>query len=143
MKSPVLCGPNVLCYVNSVLYGSVTDFSFESSVNTKEMRGVDFPLPFEIAPTMQKVNFSLGLLRLSGDGGAISIGMMAESADISLLKYVTVTIVDRSNGQALFRTDYAVASGEKWDAPSKGLVTGSVSFSCIGYVNEASNAFVV
>lgn len=136
----LVAGPHILVYINNFLIGAVESFSFSNTIGHKEMRGCDFHLPFEIGPTNQATALTLNLLRTHGTGGAQGQGLMPQVGDVPMFKYVSLIAVDRMNGQAIFRSDYAVATSEHWDVPKKDLVRGTVSFILIGYSNESANS---
>lgn len=138
--SKLLHGAAVLCYVNGYLVGRITHFRYSYSVGIKEIDGLDFPMPFELAETFISVSGSMRLLKISGDGGTQGMGILPQVNEVPRLKYSTLVIVDRNTGTALFKSDFCRITEESWDVPNKGLVEGSVSFKAISFSNEMANS---
>lgn len=134
----ILAGPHLLCYINGYLVGRVTSFSFNNKTNVREIAGLDYPMLFEIGAASTRVNGSLGLLRMVGDGGAQGIGIMQSMPDVARGKYFTLTVIDRHNGLPVFVSNYCFGIEESWEFVDKNLVSGSVSFSALIYGNEVS-----
>lgn len=133
-------GANALCYVNGILMGRVSRFDYDYTIMVQEARGLDFPMPFELMPGMIQIGGKLALFRLSGDGGTQGMGLMPQVPDFSRMKYSTITIVDRYNGTAFFKSDLVMASQEAWGVPAKGLVEGSLTFKAIAFSNEMADS---
>lgn len=133
-------GANALCYLNGILVGRVSRFDYDYTVTVQEARGLDFPMPFELMPGMIQIDGTLKLFRLSGDGGTQGMGMLPQVNDFSRLKYATVTIVDRTNGTAFFKSDLVLGTKESWGVPAKGLVEGSLTFKAIAFSNEMADS---
>lgn len=135
-KSKVLTSAKVVCYINGKPVGRVTSFRFTSDTPWREIIGVDQNTPFEFAPITTRCSGSLTLIRTVRDGGIEALGMTTHTSQLSKAKYCTLTLVDRTTDTIIFRADSCVVSNQSWDAPTRGLVTGSVSFMALGWSNE-------
>ena len=136
MISKVSHGSRVVLYVNGQALGIATSFDFSSDTGRKEIRGIDVPFPQELGATTTSVSGTIGVLRLVLDTGAQGYGLVAPQIDISKEKYVSIMLVDRGFDTTIFQCDFAQVTSERWNAPSKGTITGSVSFSGIIWNND-------
>ena len=135
-NSAVLVSGAVICYVNGIRCGKVTSFRWSSETPRKEIFCLDQNIPVEEAPTTARCSGSLGLIRLVHDGGLEGIGVIAHSSQVERERYFTIMIVDRISNSILFRADSCSATAQSWDIPSRGLVSGTLNFSCLSWSNE-------
>lgn len=135
-RSKIISAANVVCFINNQVYGKVTGFSYSSSTPKKRQMGIDSLRPYELIPTGTVVQGQLALLRLVGDAGIEGAGMTAPFADLSKEKYFSIALVDRTSDTVIFQADYASISSESWSIPSKGIVTGTVTFEALDWTNE-------
>ena len=135
-KSRIASTAKVICYINGRAWAQATSFRWSSETPSKEICGIDSSEPFELAATRTKVTGTIGLIRLVGDGGAEGAGATVPFEYIPAGKYFTLMLVDRATDTTIFRADYCRASSQNWDAPLKGLVTGSLAFEALGWSNE-------
>lgn len=132
-------GPHVVCYFNGVPVGRVTAFSFRNELVQKEVRGIDFPLPFEIGGSMVATSGTIQLLRTTGDGGSQGMGIMPQQVDIASGRYFTILILDLREKRAVFYSEFCKAESEEWSISARSVITGTVSFKAISFSNEASS----
>lgn len=125
-------------YINGAPYALVTDISWSISPVVQELEGLDFPLPFELAPGAIRISLQLGLLRSIGSGGTQGAGLSVDIDGASRQQYVTVLLIERQTKQVMFKSDYCMSSGESWSLPEKGVSRGSITLKAIGYANEYS-----
>ena len=139
MSSPQLVvGARVLLYVNGRLYGRVSGFQWSSSVNHKGVYALDSLSPVELLPTQTKVIGNITVYRVIGDGGAEGPGFTTNFPSISRMKYFTLALVARYTQRVLFEADRCVLQNQSWNAPTRGFVTGSLSFEALDWdENEA------
>lgn len=136
MRSRLVSGAKVLCYVNGQLLARVTEFSFNIDTPIKEVRGVDSPIPYELAVTHGRCTFSMSLLRTVSDGGAEGVGLSAPFEDISNQKYFSVMLIERTSDTVIFQADFCMAQNQSWSAPAKGLMMGKLSATSLAWNNE-------
>jgi hypothetical protein len=129
-------GSNLKLYVNAFLVGIVTSFSFSIDYGRRTITGIDVQTPVEITSGQVKVKGQMSIVRLQLDGGAEGYGLIPKISDISLEKYISITLVDRFTDAVVFNSDYAVVGNQSWSIKNRQIVTGTVNFECIGYVNE-------
>jgi hypothetical protein len=126
----------VILYINGNAYAQAMSFRWSSDTPKKPLYGLDSSEPYELAPTVTKVSGQITLLRLVGDGGAEGAGATPSLPSIPAGKYFTLMLVDRATDTQLFRADHCTATSQGWDVPSKGLITGGLSFEALTWSNE-------
>lgn len=136
MRSRVIAGAKVICYINGQVFARVTGFAFSIDTPIKEIRGLDSPIPYELAVTHGRCVFTMNLVRTIGDGGAEGSGMSAPFEDIANQKYFSVMLIERSSDTVLFQADFCMAQSQSWDAPAKGLMSGRLAATALSYNNE-------
>ena|ERR1700760_4855276 len=125
-------------YINGVLYGVATSFSYQVNYGRKAISGIDVPVPLELGATTIEITGTINILKIANDQGIQGYGLGPQQQNFSLEQYVTILMIDRVTNNAVFRTNQAQVLSESWDMPNKGLVTGSISFKCITSENESS-----
>lgn len=131
-----IAGADAKLYVNNKLLGIVPSFSYEISSGVEAIRGIDDPMPQELAETVVTIRGSLTMYRLRNDGGAEGRGLMGLPSKVELEKYCTLYLVDRFTDKVLFASNKARFTSQSWNVQSKGLIQGNLSWQAIGYVNE-------
>lgn len=135
-KSHLITGARVILYVNGKPYTKVTSFSFNSTTGRREIYGIDSAEPYELAPTTSQCQGQIGIYRIMADGGAEGAGMVAPLPDLTLEKYFTLALVERTTDTIIFSANQCSAVSQAWDIPSRGFVTGSIAFKAIEWSNE-------
>ena len=74
-RSIIITGARTFIYINGKRFGRCTSLSISSATPNKPIETVDSPIPVELAPTRQRTQVQLGLLRTEGDGGIEGRGM--------------------------------------------------------------------
>jgi hypothetical protein len=136
MISKVSHGSRVVLYINGKVLGIATYFELTSDTSRKEIRGIDIPHPQELAATTTSVSGTIGVLRLILDNGSQSYNLVPGQTDVSKEKYISILIVDRALDTTIFQCDFAQITNERWSVPSKGVITGSLSFTGISWNNN-------
>lgn len=95
--------------------------------------------PFELAPTITRLAGSLTILKLSGDAGAEGAGLTVPFPELSREAYVSLTLVEHHTDRILFTADQCAITGQAWDVPVRGLMTGRISFEAISWSNEINS----
>lgn len=139
MISKISHGSRVILYINGQALGIATSFDFTSDTSRKEIRGIDVPYPQELGATTVSVSGNIGLLRLALDSGAQGYGLISPQIDVSKEKYISILLVDRVLDTVVFQCDFANITSERWSVPSKGIITGTLSFSGIIWNNSLTS----
>lgn len=137
-RPKIIVAAKVLVYVNGKLFGRCTRFSWGSQTPGREIQVIDTMHPVELAPTTVKVNWTMGVLRTIGDGGLQGVGMVSQQSELSLDRYFTLQLVERTSGLTVFRCDLCNTNAEQWDITAKGEMAGTANGSGILWVNEAA-----
>lgn len=138
-RPKLVVAAKVLVYINGKLYGRCTAFAWTSTSPRKKIRTIDIQHPVELAATTTDVTWTMGVLRVIGDGGLQGSGVVASQADLSREKYFSLTLVERSSGFVLFSCDLNNVEAESWTLAAKDRMLGQVSGAGILWVNETSN----
>lgn len=137
MASKTITGSDAKVYVNGSMFGIAEGYSFAISDGTTEIRGLDSPLPFELAETTYSVTGTMNLYRLRGGGGIEGRGLTALPDQLPYLKYISMRLVDRYTDSTIFESNYVRVSRQQWEARSRQVMQGQVSWVAIGYSNES------
>lgn len=140
MRAKTVTSAGVVCYLNGKRFGRVRDFSWSSSTPRKALYGIDITEPQELLTTTTRITGRLSLWRTVGDGGAEGAGMIATYEDLTKEKYFSLTLVERYSDTVIFEARYCSVTSQSWNAPEKGLVTGSMEFEALNYSNEVRSA---
>lgn len=135
-RARILKGADVVCYVNSQLYGQVSSFSWNSSTPKQEIYGLDNPDPYELGVTVTRVHCNMSVYRLVQDGGAQGAGMAATYPDLSREKYFSVQLIDRGSDTIIFEARNCSMESESWNVAARSMVTGNLVFKAIDWSNE-------
>jgi hypothetical protein len=136
MASKVIRGADAKVYVNGALLGIVEGWQIAISDGTTEIRGIDNPLPAELAETVYSCTGSLNVYRLRGDGGAEGRGLTALPEKLPHIKYISLRLVDRVTDTPIFESNYVRVNRQQWEIRTKGIMQGQIAWTGIGYVNE-------
>jgi len=133
----LLTAARVILYINGTAYSYVTDFRWSSATPSRQIRGLDSSMPYELGPGIASCQGSIGLLRGSGTGGLEGIGISPSFEQLVKGRYFTLMLVDRLTDTTLFRADNCWMTNQSWNAPSKSRVTGQMTFEALSWSNEA------
>lgn len=136
MEAKTLTGARLLVYINGRLYGRCSEISWASQSTHKAIYGIDQADPFELAPEHTKVDGTMAVYRLVGDGGAQGAGIAPRYEDIPRGKYFNITLIDKSTDLVVFQSKFCVVQSEGWNVPARGIVTGRLAFEGIDWSNE-------
>lgn len=137
-RPKLITAPRLVIYVNSKMFGVVNSFSLKSSTPRKKTRTIDVLHPLELAVTGIDVSFTMGLVRVGGDGGLQGQGLVAKFADLSRAKYFSILVRDRLLDLPFFSAEMCEVEGEEWSVNAKGLLQGTVSCTAVVWTNETN-----
>ncbi len=140
MSQPlIVTGANVLVYVNGKRFGRCVGMDWGASTPSKEIRGIDYPEPIELAPTTSGVHFTLTIWRTKGDGGIEGLGIQAPGTNIARGKYFSVMLIERTSDTVIFQADNCRVEDQSWSHVSKTMVQGRVSCKALTWNNEVKS----
>lgn len=137
MSAATISGAQLLCYINGQLFGRIVGFNYQSSTPSIDVRGIDSDQPFEFMSGTTSLTGSISCYRLSGDGGLENLGVTSKYADLTLLKYFSIQIIDRKNNLSIFKAQKCRLENQNWSVGSRGIMQGSFSFKGFAYDTEA------
>lgn len=126
--------------INGRPYGVVSGFQWKSITPKRAIYAIDSVDPVELAITNTKITGTLSVYRTNGDGGAQGWGIGAPYESLSREKYFSVMLVDRATDRVLFEARYCSLVDEAWSVPSRGIITGSLSFEALSWSNEVKES---
>jgi hypothetical protein len=132
----LVTGARSKLYINFRLIGEVTDFRYTSSTPRKPIYGIDATEPFEFVPTITAIKGSIALLRPAGSGSMEGYGITNSFEETAREKYVNIFLIDRKVPLPIFQCPRAVITGQSWNVPSRGMMTGTVEFEGFVWNNE-------
>ena len=135
-RTAVVVSAGVKLYLNGKPYGNVTEFSWTSATPRRAIYGLDVTEPCELAPTTTRVAGNVEVIRTVGDGGAEGAGITATYPDLSAEKYFTLQLIERKSDTVIFEARYCSLVSQSWQAPLKGVVSGSLDFEALEWNNE-------
>lgn len=136
MRAKTVTTSGVICHINNKPLGRVTGLRWAITSPHKTTRGLDSLVPCELTPTVLEVSGTISIVRTIGDGGVEGAGMMAPFNFVPSEKYFSMMLVERSSDTVLFSGHYCSVDSQAWSAPTKGTVTGEISFKCLVWNNE-------
>lgn len=134
----LLTGTQVVCYINGDQYGLVFAATWNVDTPRKAIFAVDSATAYELAPTVATVTGTLRIYRLMRDGGLEGYGITQFPKDLLNEAYVSVTLIDAKSDTVLFTANKCAIQNQSWDVPSRGIVTGSITFQATEWSNEAA-----
>lgn len=140
MQQVIQTGPGVKLLINGIVVGFATGINFTRSINTKELYGIDSPLPQEIVATTYSVRGTLTGLRIRDSGGLDGYGIM-DISDISRyfnFKYSTIEVVDRATSKTIYTIQKCVFDSDTWNIQARAPITFSASFKGTFITNEVT-----
>ena len=136
-------GSHIKVYANAALIGITTSVTFSIDYGRRVITGIDVQSPTEITSGQVKIKGSISLVRLKQDGGPEGYNLVPTIADISLEKYLSISLVDRYTDSVIFRTDNALISNQSWTIKNRQIITGTVTFDSIDYCNELGSGTLI
>lgn len=137
-RPQLVVAAKVLVYVNGRLFGQCTSFSWTSTTGDREVTTVDVDHAMELAPTVTRVSWSMGVLRSIGDGGMQGAGVVPQQQVAASGKYFSLLLLERTSNLVLFKADLSRTSQENWSVNAKGKMEGQVSGKSILWNNESA-----
>lgn len=131
-----LSGADIKVYVNGRLYSPVSGLKFSASYGRSPLMGIDKSTPFELTSGVCEVKGTLDIFRRRTDGGIQGAGIAATERLILQERYFSLTVVERLSDSVVLQINEASVSDESWNI-GRGIIQGSVSFTGIGWSNEA------
>lgn len=135
----IVVGAHCRVSINGQAYGRTIRARFRSSTPNRSVNTIDSWVPIEFVPQQTEFTGNLSVYRLHADGGVQATGIAPTYPDLTLGKYFSILVLDRFSDTVLFRSDRCVLLEEDWDIPTRGFVTGSLSFRGISWSNEVQS----
>jgi hypothetical protein len=140
MQQVIQTGAGVKLLINGIVVGFATGISFTRGINTKEIYGIDSPLPQEIIATTYSVRGTLTGLRVRDSGGLDGYGIM-DISDLSRyfnFKYSTIEVVDRATSKTIYTIQKCVFDQDSWNIQARAPITFSANFKGVFVTNEVT-----
>jgi hypothetical protein len=134
----LLQSAKIACYINGELYALVYGATWSIDTPRKAIFAVDSATPYELAPTTALITGMLRIYRQVRDGGLEGYGITQFPSDLLNEQYVSITLLDAKSDSVLFNANKCAVQSQQWEAPVKGIVTGSLSFQATEWSNEAA-----
>lgn len=130
-------GADLQVYVNGSLFGVATAVRWSADPGRHAIYGIDQYTPFELAPGQSVIKGTVDIVRQHLDGGIEGRGAAAPERQLLLEKYFSIAIVDRSTDSAILAIDSAAVDSQQWSSQTRGILTGSFTFTGLGWSSEA------
>jgi hypothetical protein len=135
--SKSMTGAEVKVYINGRIYPYIVSIRWTGSYGRQEIMAIDQNEPAELAPGSTSISGTFDVVRIRNSGGLQGAGIAAPEDKLLLERYFSLVVVDRVSDTTLLKIDNGSVSDESWSVPSRGTITGSVSFKGLGWGNEA------
>jgi len=132
----LITGARVFLYINAVKIGRARSFTWKSDTEADEIPGLDSSDPYEIAPTTTRCAGQIMFYRTAGDGGAEGAGLTTDYEDLTRLKYVTLSLVERVSKLEIFRAEGVTITSQSGGVAAKEGMNMSITFKALRYSNE-------
>jgi hypothetical protein len=140
MAQQVVVGAQVVLYVNGALFGRVVGFNWNSITANKAIFALDSTTAYELTSTQARVTGNISVVKVHGDGGAEGASMTTRFEDIVREKYFTLQLIDRLTNSQIFSANRCKLTSQSWSVPTRGFVSGSLSFEALEWNGEAPPA---
>ncbi len=140
MRSKILTGAHIVCYINGKVFARVFDIEITSSTPIDEIYGLDDMEPAELAVTRTHTAFTMRLFRTAGDGGIEGAGITPLNSNLPRGKYFSVSLIDKLSDKSIFECEFCTVEAQSWKVAVKQFVVGSVSCKGIGWANEVRDS---
>lgn len=139
MRARTITGAGVVCKVNGLLLGRVTSLEWSIATPRKPIYGIDSFTPQELLTGAVKISGRLQIVRTTADGGAEGAGIVAGLPDLSREHYFSLQLIERASDSVVFEAWYASCESQSWTAPERGVIKGTLEFSCLDARNELNS----
>mgnify|MGYP000934397012 FL=1 len=133
-----ITAPRLLIYINSRLWGVVTSFTMRSATPRRKVKTIDVMHAQELMPTTYDVSFTMGIIRVGGDGGIQGAGLIARQQHLAREKYFSILVRDRLLDLPFFASEMNSVEDESWSVNAKGLLEGTVMCTGVVWTNETN-----
>lgn len=137
-QSHLVTAAKVKLYINGKPFGRVNGFSWASETPRRPIYGVDSTQPYELAVTTTRCTGTISVMKITADGGAEGAGVTAPYPEISRERYFSLALIEIGSDLVIFQADRCSLVSQSWNAPARGLITGSFSFEAIDWTNEVT-----
>jgi hypothetical protein len=127
-SSIVVKGADVRLFLNGEVYPEVQRFSYTINYGEQEIYGIDQAFPQEITTTTVSVSGSISGLRTKYSGGLQAKALRPLIFDILNSPYISLRLVDRSNGEDIIYIPSIKVTDETVTAVAKGIINLSFKF---------------
>jgi hypothetical protein len=136
MQAKSLVGANLKIFINGHLFGVGTATEWSVDYGRKYIFGIDSYLPQEIASGQVTITGTVECIRTKLSGGLEGYGVVAQTQNILLEKYIRITLIERQTDTTIFNCFNALVSNQNWRATSEMTMRGSFSFLGTNSTNE-------
>jgi hypothetical protein len=138
MAGNLIVGAHAVLHINGMPYAYVSQLNPTITSPQKEIRGIDYLLPFDAAPGPLSYSVSAQIYRNRSHVGLEGEGLVPTWDKATRGKYFSAIIMDRITSTVLFESQRNLVTGQSWSI-GKGFVIGQVAWQGLGYTNDSSS----
>ena len=131
-----LRGCSLLVFLNNKPWAVCDNLTWSVNYSAEPIFGIDQLEPFEIPTGRISITGSFNYFRQKNSAGAEGAGWVPPQDDVSRERYPYLVISDRESQTVYLEIPKCKITSQSGSAQARGVVTGTISFSGIGYVNE-------
>lgn len=130
-----LSGARCILRINGKIKGFAFGISWKITNDVTEIRTIDDPLPYELAPSIIRVEGTISGFRIPGQSPNAE-NYQADIMSFLHQRYVQIEVRDSQSDNLIFLTKNALITGRSENIRSNALAEMSLSFVAIGYQDE-------
>ncbi len=134
-----LTGARTIIKVNGKLVGFAFSVSWSITTEAQEIRTIDDPIPYELAPSYVSVSGSIGGFIIPGKSATAEL-IQSDIANFLTNKYITIEVRDSATDTIIFKTNRAMVIGQQGSVRAENPSELSLTWKAIGWQAETPPA---
>ncbi len=130
-----LTGARTIIKVNGNLVGFAFSVSWNVSTDATEIRTIDDPVPYELAPQHISVSGSIGGFVIPGKSPQAEL-IQTDLTNFLMNKYITIEVRDSATDTIIFKTNRAMVTGSSGATKAESPAELSLNWKAIGWQAE-------
>lgn len=132
-----LTGARTVIKVNGNLVGFAFSVSWQISTDATEIRTIDDPIAYELAPRQVSVSGSIGGFIIPGKSPQAEL-LQTDLANFLMNKYITIEVRDSATDTIIFKTNRAMVTGSSGSTNAEKPAEMNLSWKAVGWQAETA-----
>ena len=131
-----LTGARTVIKVNGNLVGFAFAVSWQISTDATEIRTIDDPIAYELAPRQISVGGTIGGFIIPGKSPQAEL-LQTDLANFLMNKYITIEVRDSATDTIIFKTNRAMVTGSSGSTSAEKPAEMSLTWKAVGWQAES------